>query len=449
MASATSSLTPREAARDHSGQDGATGQRGSLAKLGTGLSLVLLSTCAYAQEPGYVISLSAGPVTTLTGLYYVPSIGGSYVLIGRPSTLPPASPFGQLVCTIPGNRHLLVDETYVGNFLKYYVFDLDTGAYDHLITVPPVPPQTTTSPGYRLVDQEYDLIYVDYQQPGLYRLGANATFQQFAQLPPLMQPSGFLVDVDTGDYVVSGRQGLHRVRPWGEVSTVTAFSAGLTSQDPETGEYLLWTPSGTPSVGRLVKVTPSGTVTSTTTQTWNPVAMVVDDTPSALGEYVFCGLDSTVWRVGRVGGPATLLGSLPGTFALSLQLERTRNVSTANAGARNRWHLLVDFPYDPGRPYVVLVGTSGIRPGLVLPDLRRVRLNLDDLTWRGLAGALPGFSGLSGTLDSRGTARGLIDLAAAPVRLRGTPFWMVGLVLDPGPPVSVRRVSPVIVVQLR
>jgi len=415
------------------------------------LLVVLLSTRAMAQSPGYLMGLSGGPYTSLSGVFLAPHGGQPFSQIAIPNLLPRNSNEVQYLSTMPGNRHLLVDETYATNYAasKYFLLNLDTGSYDHLVTVPPIPPLTTASPGLHIVDQEGDLIYVSYQQPGLYRLGADSRFQLFAQLPAAMQPSGFLVDVDTGDYVVSGRPGLHRVRPWGEVSTITAFQAGLGSQDPETGEYLMWTPAGTPTMTRLVKVTASGTITSTTTQTWAASAMVVDETPSALGEYVICSYLSLLWRVGRFGGPLTLLGGFSGSFAWSMQLERTRNVSTANAGARNRWHLLVDFPHDPGRPYVVLVGRSGIRPGLVLPDLRRIRLNPDDLTWRGLTGSLPGFTGLVGTLDARGTARGLIDLAAAPAGLRGTPFWMVGLALDPGPPVSIRRVSPVTIVQIR
>jgi hypothetical protein len=109
----------------------------------------------------------------------------------------------------------------------------------------------------------------------------------------------------------------------------------------------------------------------------------------------------------------------------------------------------VDFPSDAGLRYACLVGTSGYHPGVALPDGRKIRLNPDAVTGMGLAGTLPGFSGLTGVLDSRGTSQGTIDLAGAPRSARGIPFWLVGLVLDPAAPSGIRRVSPPIVVQIR
>lgn len=97
----------------------------------------------------------------------------------------------------------------------------------------------------------------------------------------------------------------------------------------------------------------------------------------------------------------------------------------------------------------MLVGRSGYTPGIALPDLRKIRLNPDSTTWAGLAGSLPGTSGLVGTLDARGTARGAIDLSRAPASARGQAFWMVGVVLDPASPSSIRRISPPVVMQLR
>ena len=145
----------------------------------------------------------------------------------------------------------------------------------------------------------------------------------------------------------------------------------------------------------------------------------------------------------------TTLIQCPG-HSSSVAIDRGHNVSTANAGARNRWHVFVDFPNDAGRPFIVLVSASGVRPGPALPGLYHpLRLNPDALTWAVLAGALPQLTGLAGTLDPRGTARGLIDLSALGPAARGTPFWLVGLVLDPGPPLTVRRTSPPVVVQVR
>jgi len=201
-------------------------------------------------------------------------------------------------------------------------------------------------------------------------------------------------------------------------------------------------------VSTLYKVTTGGTVTPTSIRVGDPKNLEVDETPSAAGEYVFVTLWGSLARVGRMGGPFTGLVGIPYVFAHDMVLDGVRNVSTVGSGT-NRWEVLVDFPYDPGFTYAILLGRSGYRPGVTLPDLRRLRLNPDAATWAGLAGALPGTSGLAGTLDARGTARGVIDLSRAPASARGQAFWMVGVVLDPASPSSIRRISPPVVLQLR
>jgi len=399
-----------------------------------------------AQENGHLLAMSAlSP--NLAGIFYAPPRGGWYIQVAPPGTIDPTA--RRHLAWLPGNRHLVVAENdYAASPsfpLLFSLFERDTGAYAPLFSVPPpfLAPSIT-------IDQEGVLVIMGGS--ALYRVGANGVLQRIA--PPNGQNiEGKTVreDLETGDYIVSATQNVYRVRPWGMMSTIASYPLPgvVRSQDPETGEFLLW--GGT----SLFRMTGTGTVTSTTiTSQVNVEAMVVDETPSPLGEYAFSTggrFINYLARVSRWGGTVTtLLDFTPtGSFGVDLVLDRPRNVSTANAGFSNRWNLFVDFPLDAGLPYVCLVGTSGYRPGVWLPDGRKIRLNPDGATWAGLAGLLPGFWGLSGVLDARGTAQGVMDLAGAGPQARGIPFWVVGVVLDPAAPSGIRRVSPPIVVQIR
>ena len=431
-----------------------TVRNGSIAAAVLAANLLWPPHATCQEEPGYFMWFAGAR----SSIHYSPPPWTSTFLVRFEAI--PLAPLVEIT-TLPGNRHLLVHE----GPSTYYVYERDTGAYLALPPLPLIPPRNWDYFRSNVVDQEGELVVLPAggsgNPDGIYRLGRDRQWSRIAALPGL-SPRWFdrvLVDLETGDYVVS-LNGLFRVRPWGATTTISGATLQVTAQDPETGGFLFWDQNYNPNYGyALNRITGTGTIT-TTGITWPPNVgylpslTVVDDRPTAWGEYVAVGVTtgtgagSAIGRVSRWGGVVNVMAR-PGDICTSLILDRTRNLSTANDGARNRWRLFVDFPYDAGYPYACLVGASGIRPGIRLADGRNLRLNVDPLTLQGLAGTLPGFSGLMGRLDSTGAATGRIDLSSAGPAARGIPFWVVGLVLDPGPPLSIRRVSPPIVVQMR
>jgi len=418
---------------------------------------LLLSSCTLvsevcAQQPGYVMWLTNNGPGPLSGLFYAPTMSASPWQVTQPTQRGVApSP----IVALPGNRHLLVNETDTGSGSTFYLFSRDARNYQSLFRSPPIPPLGSGTPWSCLVDQEGDLVVLPYGADGLYRLRTDMSWERIGVLTP-PPPGGrytrrLIVDLDSGDYIVSHDVGIFRVRPTGETLTISTAPFHATAQDPETGEFLLW--NGT----ALMKMTGQGVITfsgiSWPYTTHAPEFMLIDDHPSTLGEYIIVAngtrsLGSQVSRISRWGGPyATGLQS-PSSCS-GMVFDQNLNVSTARAGVRNKWDVLIDFASDAGYPYVCLASKTGYTPGIGLSDGRRIRLQVDSITALGIAGMLPGSNGLSGVLDSRGTAVGQIDLSGIGPAARGTPFWLVGIVLDPAAPSGIRRISPPVVVQIR
>jgi len=105
------------------------------------------------------------------------------------------------------------------------------------------------------------------------------------------------------------------------------------------------------------------------------------------------------------------------------------------------WHMVqrpngrtlqLSFPGEAGRPYVVGLSQSGIRPGVPLPDGRVVPIVPDPLTALSLRGGLPGvLEQTTGTLDTSGRAVVTIDTNRFGSTLKGQKLWAAALVLDP------------------
>lgn len=126
---------------------------------------------------------------------------------------------------------------------------------------------------------------------------------------------------------------------------------------------------------------------------------------------------------------------------------RNRNIQTVKKAA-NRWQVSLSCPDYPRHAYVAAVGASGIRPGVRLPDGRRIWLNVDNLVALSVTGRLrPFWHGGPGVLDANGEATGHLDTSAiAP--LGGITVWIALLVLDHRAPGGVAFIPDTYVMKL-
>jgi len=148
--------------------------------------------------------------------------------------------------------------------------------------------------------------------------------------------------------------------------------------------------------------------------------------PGGTGAAIY-HLDATTWAVTTVIAHAKYGYSVAG-----LEFYRGRHTQSVKTGTR-RWEIRLSAPQFPGKGYAVAAGLSGARPGITLPDQRRIHLNIDPLVLMTLYNLLPGiWSGGAYSLDANGEARASLNLSGVP-RL-DAPLWIVWLILDPAAP---------------
>jgi len=126
-----------------------------------------------------------------------------------------------------------------------------------------------------------------------------------------------------------------------------------------------------------------------------------------------------------------------------------RHIQTAKV-APGKWQIQMSCPQYPNKTYALALGASGYRPGVKLPDGRRIHLNLDSTvlaSWRGLM--RPFFDPGPGVLDSNGRAIGGIDVSsvAGGGKLNAT-IWLAMVVLDPTAPWGIAYLPDTYVMRL-
>jgi len=137
-------------------------------------------------------------------------------------------------------------------------------------------------------------------------------------------------------------------------------------------------------------------------------------------------------------------------FNRDFDFYRGRHIQTVKTGT-HRWTILLSCPRSPGRPYALAAGLSGARPGVVLPDGRRINLTVDHLTHATLNNRLPMvFNPGASRLDATGEARGWIDLSALnpPPGGFGLPLWIAMAVLDPQAPNRIKYLPDTYVMRI-
>lgn len=143
---------------------------------------------------------------------------------------------------------------------------------------------------------------------------------------------------------------------------------------------------------------------------------------------------------------ATFLSPQKMTINHDLVFWRGRHLQTVKTGPR-QWDIRVSAPALAGQRYAVAMSMRGIRPGTLLPDGRRLLLNVDSLALLTLGNWIPGvFRPGPGVLDANGEAVASIDVRGLPEI--GWPFWIGAVVLDPSGPAGIGLVPDPIVIRL-
>ena len=129
---------------------------------------------------------------------------------------------------------------------------------------------------------------------------------------------------------------------------------------------------------------------------------------------------------------------------------RGRHIQTLKTGP-HKWTILLSCPRSPGRPYMLAASLSGVRPGVALPDGRRINLRVDDVTRLTLGNMVPAvFNPGPLVLNASGEARGILDFTSLnpPPGGFGVPFWIALAVLDTTAPGGIRYLPDTYVMRI-
>lgn len=257
-------------------------------------------------------------------------------------------------------------------------------------------------------------------------------------------------DLDTGDWLLAVPDVIPRVtsvlrvdRATMGVRTIFKVTPDypVVDQDPHSGLYVAAQRS--PSAA-LAVLDGTGQVVRTWPTLW-PVALAIDPVRSHYHCLVRTGAQYEIHEY-EAGG--TLLGKTavpPLRFAAAtdLTIYGSRPLSSEASAVVGKPHALeCAFANAAGLPYLIVLGQSGARPGVTLPDGRRVHI-ADDAYFRQtlLGGDIPNVTtGLRGTLDANGRATAWITVP--PTTAVGTRIFATAIVLDPAASLGLRVSNP-------
>jgi len=278
---------------------------------------------------------------------------------------------------------------------------------------------------------------------------------------PLVAPTAFTIDVDTGDFIVldgTWSAPLYRLSPGKPVSTLaTRIDAPVNlAQLASDGAFYLAGGHNTIPSAAVLRVDSAGRgttlVTAYSAAFPRGLYAVAADRSSASRPRLLVASQSD-WSSGlfyvdsATGAVTTVISNSLCDYRIVIA-HRGRNLSTHRL-ATGRWTVQLSFPGEPGNPYVAVLTSHGIRPGVRLADGRRFLVNLDVLTllsWTGRLGSV--FRGNVGVLDSLGEARAHLDVSSLLPVVRGLRVWVGAFTLNPGAPIGIQTIADPIVLNL-
>ncbi len=133
-------------------------------------------------------------------------------------------------------------------------------------------------------------------------------------------------------------------------------------------------------------------------------------------------------------------------YSYAFTFYRGRHLQTIKKGP-GLWDILINCPNHPGKNYLLLMSAAGYRPGLLLPDGRRLHLNHDTFFTLSLGNLLkPYFDAGPLVLDASGKAQGALNVSALP--LLNMPVWIALAVMDPAAPLGIAYLPDTYVMRL-
>lgn len=263
---------------------------------------------------------------------------------------------------------------------------------------------------------------------------------------PLQNLQGCIQDLATGFYAMGDitADAVFMIAPDGTLVTTHAFSGmnpfSLT-QDHRDGALIVGNGGGG-VVHRLFPGAASLTTVSTSAGNANAICF---DRWSGSGEIVVG--TTTISRMDILGTVIQTHPGIPGTNS-GMCFDRGRNLVTMQVGAANQYQILLNFPGDGGKPYVLGLSISGFSPGIPLAG-RVVQLVPDEVFRLSMSGNMaPFFKNNIGNLNTADRALATLDLRTFGKLLSGLRVWFAAVVVDLNAPGNIGAISKPCVIVL-
>ena len=312
-----------------------------------------------------------------------------------------------------------------------YKVDLNTLAVTTII----VDSMTLSSPRDMVMNQDGDLIYTSATAIYKYSFGTITTIAN-APSGASNWYGGLEVDIDTGHYVLQAKTSPYVMLDIDDVGTINTLGTGgnprySITQDITTGDWY----QGSFSSLYLLQPTTSTFVSVTLTGSAYYYALACDRASAASRRIVSIHNNGSSTSRLNYTDLATYTATLTtlnfGIYNYETEFYRGNDFCSVRTGQAS-WALKLNLPGEVGKGYVMALSMSGVRPGVTLPDGRRINLTLDTLSLLTVNNLIPSiFNPGTGILNARGEAAGTLNVGALG-SLKGMRVWAEALVLDRG-----------------
>lgn len=167
------------------------------------------------------------------------------------------------------------------------------------------------------------------------------------------------------------------------------------------------------------------------------------DRASARGQRILLGptfVQGGVWSLDLTTRITTTLHTT-GASTYALEFIHGRNVQTVRT-VPGRWDVRLSFPGQPGQTYFTLLNVTGTRPGVPLPDGRRINFNFDALARLLLINEhLPFFRGHVGILNAAGEGTAVLDVRPMAELVRGIRLWVQTVTFHRSAPLGIDTIA--------
>jgi hypothetical protein len=295
---------------------------------------------------------------------------------------------------------------------------------------------TLSTPRDMVMNQDGDLVFTS--ATAIYKYsGSTITTITTAPSTATNWYGGLEVDIDTGKYVLQAKNSPYALIAIDDAGTITTLGTGGSprysiTQDIRTGD---WYQGSFSSLYLLKQGTSTFVQVTLTGGAAYYYALACDRASAAKPRIVSLhnnGASTSRLNYTDLASYAVTLTTLNfGIYNYETEFFRGNDLCTAKTGP-GKWAINLSLPGEAGMNYVMALSLTGVRPGIPLPDGRRINLALDGLTILTIQNLIPGiFNPGPGALSATGQATGKLDVSGLPP-LSGVRVWIEALVVGKG-----------------